>query len=186
MTITLNDLQPFCSTDDFRPHLNRPFNSGGYTYATNGHILVRIPAIEGVAGCESLDVNDIVHQHFTTDLKFATARMKTMAVSRLAHNEKCDACDGTGIEHECPNCHCKCPECDGTGTMPGKWPIVKIDRFCFQGNYVKLMQSFGEVSISPAQSPRNPLSFYFEGGEGLLLPYRSETHELEAELESTP
>lgn len=40
------DLTPFCSPD--RPELNRPFSDGPFSYATNGHVLLRVPRLAGV------------------------------------------------------------------------------------------------------------------------------------------
>lgn len=48
-------LQKFCSTDSFRVNINKPFSQGEYTYATNGHIIVRVPRIEGIGEQEKSD-----------------------------------------------------------------------------------------------------------------------------------
>ena len=36
------DLQQFCSKDDTRPYICKPFSFGEFSYATNGHIIVRV------------------------------------------------------------------------------------------------------------------------------------------------
>ncbi len=38
------DLTPFCGTGAHRSYLHNPFASGGHTFATNGHIAIRVPA----------------------------------------------------------------------------------------------------------------------------------------------
>ena len=36
------DLQPFCGEDHDRWYLMKPLSFGDYTYATNGHIVIRV------------------------------------------------------------------------------------------------------------------------------------------------
>ncbi len=42
------DLKPFCGDNDIRYYLNEPFSEGEFTYATNGHILIRVPRRDDV------------------------------------------------------------------------------------------------------------------------------------------
>src|SRR3990167_7705159 len=42
------DLQQFCSKDKERPHLMTPFTIGDFSYATNGHIIVRVRRLDGI------------------------------------------------------------------------------------------------------------------------------------------
>lgn len=46
--IDLKLLQTFCSTDLTRPNLQQPFTINGDTYATDGRIVIKVPAVEGV------------------------------------------------------------------------------------------------------------------------------------------
>ena len=41
-------LEKFVSKNDPREYMRSPFNRGEWTYATNGHIAVRVPKIDGV------------------------------------------------------------------------------------------------------------------------------------------
>jgi len=44
------DLKLFCDPNDpVRPWLGQPFSAGAWTYATDGHIAVRVPRLEDVA-----------------------------------------------------------------------------------------------------------------------------------------
>src|SRR5271156_726915 len=45
--MTRIDLQQFCSKNDARPYIAKPFRYGDFTYATNRHLLVRVPSIDG-------------------------------------------------------------------------------------------------------------------------------------------
>ena len=39
------DITRFCGKYDARSHLKQPIVNGGFIYATNGHICVRVPAL---------------------------------------------------------------------------------------------------------------------------------------------
>lgn len=181
--ITLADLQPFCLTGNSRPYLNRPFNSAGHTYATNGHIMVRVPAIHGVSGCDYASMDELVVKAFRDNQMPAIAQMKLMSIIPIASDKDCDECEGSGLEHDCPNCACRCDSCSGTKKAPDRWPGVKIDGACFDGECVAMMQRFGAVTIGPSEK-NGPLSFYFDGGEGLLMGLKFCESYLEAELEA--
>ena len=44
--MNIDDLKQFCTcTNDCRDFLRQPFSDAKYTYATNGHIMVRVPRI---------------------------------------------------------------------------------------------------------------------------------------------
>ena len=43
------DVAQFCATEKSRSYLSKPFDFGGYTWATNGHILVRAGGQDGAA-----------------------------------------------------------------------------------------------------------------------------------------
>ena len=47
-TKMLELLEKFVSKNDPREYMRSPFNRGEWTYATNGHIAVRVPKIDGV------------------------------------------------------------------------------------------------------------------------------------------
>lgn len=51
MATTKVDLQSFCQIgDSYRSEIAEPFSHGAYTYATNGHIMIRVPAVSGMSG----------------------------------------------------------------------------------------------------------------------------------------
>lgn len=43
------DLSHFCYTEDDRHNLKRPWSRGDFSYATNGHIMVRVPRRQDLA-----------------------------------------------------------------------------------------------------------------------------------------
>ena len=46
--MTTEQLQAFCSTDPMRPDLTKPFARAGFTWATDGRVLVRVATIDGL------------------------------------------------------------------------------------------------------------------------------------------
>jgi len=58
-----DDLKKYCSKDETRPYLHEPFSRGEWTYATNGHIAVRVPKLADVP--EPQKVVDIVRGYGT-------------------------------------------------------------------------------------------------------------------------
>jgi hypothetical protein len=74
------NLEVFCDPNDpSRPWLGQPFSAGAWTYATDGHIMVRVPRLDDIA--ESPDAAPKAESH----------RERCPSC-----NCKCHRCDGTG------------------------------------------------------------------------------------------
>lgn len=56
------DLKPFCYKRGDRPHLQRPFSFGRHTFATNGHILIRVERRASEKGTVSRDMIEAVQK----------------------------------------------------------------------------------------------------------------------------
>jgi hypothetical protein len=123
------DLQKYCSHDEIRKNINKPFTDGGYTYATNGRIIIRVPRIEGIGEQEKVEnfkpvepdklfskipdypyfpIPDIPEPSFDMCFKCqGTGKVKI-----------CPECDGAGIimfRNSYNNYECDCETCDGDG-----------------------------------------------------------------------
>ena len=62
MTYTIN-LQQFCGKEAYnrKRGFDRPFSDGSFTWATNGHIAVRVPMVAEYAGNKSkVDIGKLV------------------------------------------------------------------------------------------------------------------------------
>src|SRR6185369_15900200 len=46
--MNLEELKKFCARDGTRYHIDKPWSDRDWTYATNGHIIVRIPRLVSV------------------------------------------------------------------------------------------------------------------------------------------
>ena len=131
--ITLQDLQKFCIRDEARYELTHPFTVGDYTYATDGRIAIRVPALpEADATPKKTNPTSIFADDPATytpielppgwqefpQLTKICADCK--GVGKCPERIECDECCGSG-EAECPTCHQDhdCPECQGKGDVRG-------------------------------------------------------------------
>jgi hypothetical protein len=121
----------FAGEDDSRPALNYVHNAGnGYVYASEGHILIRVPvekvtkqygSIPGYPDAERVIQNAIDREGNrtatleTNDLMQALSRV---AWRRVITADECPDCDGTG-DIECEHCENKydCKKCNGSGKV---------------------------------------------------------------------
>lgn len=188
--------------DDIRPYLRTPILRGEWIYATNGHIVVRVPKADGIAAVESDKPKDI--DELFTKNKYANF----IDIPALPPAEKCPVCLGSGIGYKCPDCDgkgafdkgghnycCKecdgsgqvddgraadkelCVECDGAGDAP--YMAVKVGEWHYNRRYLAKIESLPEVKFAPppeVPTTRDDVAaayFVFDGGEGLLMSMRA-------------
>jgi hypothetical protein len=170
------DLQTFCiAKDSGRYSLESPFSRGDWTYATNGHIAVRVPRRADVdEGSTSVE-----------RLGWAPSNATYVSAPRFelprSPEVDCEKCDGRGTKHDCPGCSCKCEHCDGTAVEPEKF-TVGIGEGIFSAKFLRLILGLPGVELGPIHS-REPMPFRFEGGEGLLMPMRGKSeHHVDVDL----
>lgn len=121
------DLSPFCGSfvDD---KFASPFGVGDFTYATDGHIIARVPFVVGTEREPPVKIDG---------LQFSPAHEGTW--QQIPDYEppelrQCPQCQGHKKCAACEDCHgqgevsfsigrheyeCECKECDGTGFVPG-------------------------------------------------------------------
>lgn len=123
------DLAKFCSFDRHRSHLSAPFTIGDYTYASNGHIGIRVPRRDDVPEGDPKTLSlaktfadgDALEFRPLPDVPIAPPldlpRCQTCRSSGKIVD--CELCGGTG-EHKCDCEHCDrgCDDCDGYGNAP--------------------------------------------------------------------
>lgn len=132
------DLQPFCTDTANHPSqwgqgVAQPFSYGAFTYAVmNGHIIVRIPRVDGVAVFDNCGLTEGVVRNLAgvEDLTFeplppfeqfsppAIPAKPCGTCKGTGALKKCLSCDGRG-ERECGECghECACDRCDGYGEV---------------------------------------------------------------------
>jgi len=167
------DLQKFCDDAGINFRIKSPFSKGEWTYATNGHIMIRVPLI---AGHRKDGPNA---EKLYTDAMRTPGELVPFVIPELPalsiESEECVKCDGSGNKHDCPACDCDCEECDGSGqvkSVSDKQVSVQIAGVPFACEYIRLL---GELPGLRLREPlkEKPLLFAFDGGEGMLMPLRS-------------
>jgi len=171
------DLQPFCGTDETRFYLMKPFTRDGHTYATNGHIMVRVEPRPEIPDAEKPFNQDRPLEGIEAAKFF---RPSFELPPAPAAKGPCTACDGRGYDHDCPDCECVCDVCKGDGDMDVERRITtKIGPKVFALNYARLMLSLPGIEIAelPDKEDGKPLLFKFDGGVGALMPMRGSRNE---------
>ena len=89
------NLQAFCNSGHEK--LNSPFTVGGFTYAANGHVLVRVAAVKDFGGEAPEGFFDLPfdHENLTDWQKFPEVEVERGV---------CGECKGTGYTAGCKEC----------------------------------------------------------------------------------
>lgn len=168
--MNLELLQKFCSTDPSRESLHHPITQGDYTYATDGRICVRVPAIEGAQFALRPDFGAIWPASFDV---YMPATLPDGFDDMKDPATKCQTCQGRG-HVTCETCghdHA-CGDCDGDGFIIDLVPVPLSGGVCFAAShYLRLVMSLPGAAIQ-CLDLTSPIRFTFDGGEGLLMPMK--------------
>lgn len=161
------DLRKFCSTDPVRPYLHQPFSRGEWTFATDGWICVRLPRMPDAPEQDKPKAEDIFKPEI---LACQYLNLEKLVLPPKDDQKDCDACDGRGRKHDCPDCECVCEACNGDGV---RQPTVRvgIGKGVFNHRHVERMQSLPGIRVGETDGSR-PMPFQFDGGDGLIMPMR--------------
>jgi hypothetical protein len=194
--MTKEDLMKFCSdTDTDRFNLSVPWSIGDFTYASNGHIIVRVPRLADIESNAGPKVDDLFHADPPAWFHLSGLSLPEIEI------KECSTCGGKGKDCECPECNgageiefdnmrsrytvecltCggfgnikdDCLDCSGKGTIEIEKPYpFKIGTSHFQVIYLRWLAELPNCSIGPSPDPLKPAPFRFDGGDGLLMPMR--------------
>jgi len=150
LTLDLSDLMPFCEHQN--PKLpDRPFSQDGFTWATDGKVIVRVPLMPDVAESDKPKLKPTIT---ATMSKFHRGPFYVATLER-------DLPEPT--MHECPHCE--------------EWSEVEPRLFIDTGSCVlwcglwRLISSLPGLRIGRADTSESPLPFEFDdGGAGLVMP----------------
>lgn len=165
------DLKQFCSKDRFREAIVEPFSRGEWSYATNGHLLIRVPRRNDIA-----EIEKAPHIEHLWPKEAPNYRVPSTLVLPPPKEEDCRTCDGRGTKHDCPDCGCDCDDCGGTGhistdrnvgIMVGKTPIAM--------RYARVLLSLSGIQVDDISALVDSvfvMRFRFDGGDGILATLR--------------
>jgi hypothetical protein len=166
------DLTPFCGKDDIRTTLHSPWTSNGWTYATNGHMCVRVPALESVTRSDGPNIEVVWAKLLPCDTYSPLPEVKI--APDLLKSGPCEDCGGSGVA-ECCTCgqDRECPTCDG-GSLddePELWKVEVADGLFFKARYYQLLRALpGLVCDLRPDATARGRHFKFDGGEGIIMP----------------
>jgi hypothetical protein len=171
------DLKQFCaqgSEAEMHSYLAAPFSFGEHTYATNGHVAVRVARRDDIAEAGG---NLIKSSSETLCKAFDEAKSQPLATFMRAlpaplPPEECEICEGgTEPPHDCPDCECECEDCDGTGKV---WTFrrVRFSNFDVSEKYLRMLAALPGLHIGTPPDSHAAVLFSFDGGSALLMPMR--------------
>lgn len=133
-----------------------PFSRGDFTFATNGHVMVRVPRIAGISEVE--DAPDPTRVMDKLDLASCTRAMPRLPPLRHF------------VEND--------PEDDGTKFLALWRETATLQGNSFDLHYLHLIAWLDGLRIGMPQGRREPMPFTFTGGTGALMPCEKalETH----------
>lgn len=112
------DLKPFCGRNDPREFLNKPWHENGATFATDGHIGIRVDALQ--EGIEPVDpkmagriekmLNEALANTTPLEIVFPADAPKPCghcSGSGRINARTCDECDGGSFDHGSHSYDCK-------------------------------------------------------------------------------
>lgn len=186
-------LLKFCGD---RIGITEPYSIGSYSFATDGSILIRVNRLPGITEKEKAPKIDGVFEkadEHSSGLSFDIPEVNPKT-------KECPACQGVGANCECPECDgkglvtlsndfndydCDCDTCDATGKVAkcedcngtGRVYVrvrVRISKSDFADKYLALLKELPDCKLYPSNKPEGIAKFKFNGGDGLLMPMRSE------------
>ena len=138
MTEPINIERFLATGDERRAYLHRPFSDEHYTYATNGHIAIRVPYRAECDGFAPDDTVAAMQRMFAKALAVPLIPMPTIdlpaaqlpscrACKGLGFGALCMGCSGSG-EHDCDceYCETECDLCDGHGLVKAEYDDDKV------------------------------------------------------------
>jgi sulfatase maturation enzyme AslB (radical SAM superfamily) len=154
-------LQSFCcKPEDEIPEIERPWSSGDYTHATNGHIMIRVPRRRTVPHNPKAPKGERIDQMFSKGRQHEpNDYVPVVAVECPSRTIKCDC----GCDSECDYCHGK-----------GKYETandVEVLGLKFSGIYINKIAALPDCRIAVGKRSE-AAHFTFTGGEGLIMPLR--------------
>ena len=167
MTINLTQ---FCERNAMRLWLSEPFGVGEYTYASNCHILVRVPRSEWPSYYLPEEARPASFPTLLEWLDGSPAMAPLPAIPPGPFYEKCFMCSGSGeVDYDCCGGHIgECDECDGEGVIE-KHTFYRFGSRSFNARYLRMIQALPDAQLAIDGPKMDAALFTFTGGRGLLM-----------------
>lgn len=193
-------LNMFRAKRDIRTWMMRPFRLNGFVYACNGHWMVRVPDEAGLDADHHGEKHpknieamyaQAAEEGFMPLPAIEKPEACFMCEGRgFGKIHKCGDCDGEGdFAHgnhwyECKECEGAgdtfeathdgtdaCPQCGG---LTFKWggAGVPVGDQKFSPTYIYLLAQLPGMRFANNADKTKAGHFFFDGGEGLVMPYR--------------
>lgn len=118
----MKELQKYCSTDETRAYLGKPFYADGNLMATSGHVAAF--AESDFVDLEKQD-NDVLDTIIELSKLFDTQQFMPLSGVKIPERYKCPKCEGSG-KTTSKTCH----ECDGDGQAEAENDHSKYEVEC--------------------------------------------------------
>lgn len=168
--MTKEELQKFCSTD--RESLSKPFTQGNYTYASDGRLMIRVPALPDAVNPDApKDVERIVFDSNPIDPS-KVHLVGSLKIPKLEGSSDCPVCKGTA-DHFCTKCEGlhPCGKCNGTGSFPENPIRVPIGEHSVSHILLNAIKDLPNCSLQESsRDSKSALGIIFDGGDGRLMP----------------
>lgn len=195
------DLKPFYNPNDVRQYITKPWSLGSYTYATNGHVLIRVNRMEDIPENPenrifinesdisiALDDENGLYEELVGLPPIEDPKIEPCKYCRgRGKGRECDECNGSGKcyhcnDGDCPECggrkfnaELDCDECRGTGKLIIKPKLVptKMGQLHFDLTYLHVINKLPDCKMRvDVDDPTKPVRFKFTGGCGLVMSVR--------------
>ena len=171
MATTTINLQRFCDPDENgRYALNEPWVVNGWRYATDGRVIVRVPA----EGEQDSPLPDGKRRPKNPGEILRPVNGEWLTWPNVS---QCYHCEGTGTD-DCPGCPCgacsclgeiECTHCRAKGTFRTLFGKAELSQ-----HYAYLISKLPGVMYLPQTDPEGVVRFKFDGGEGGVSPVRKD------------
>jgi hypothetical protein len=163
--MTRDQLLKFCAPDDVRHYLCDLINVESWTYACNGHMVVRVPRLAGEPDSRAcIKVVATIEEI----LSFKYTQWIPVPECKFPPKMDCVICHATGI-HECSCGHeHECHDCNGTGKTEASITAVKVGDSFFSDKYLSLIQGW-EISVAGGMEKAG---IRYNDAVGILMPMR--------------
>ena len=176
------DLMPFCSTEKTRYYLNKPFSRGEWTYATNGHICIRVARVdEWPEVAKAPDAGKVIPSPDGIKFKALGALPIPQAVMIV-----CPECNGECHSyHNCADYECSCERCDNDGEIE-QLIIVSFRGAFIDAKYLRMIAALPDVEMAEVLDPTGPMLFRFAGGDGVIMGMDQSLCKFDIEIADAP